>query len=415
MEIPSTRQVAFKSSVKRTARQVLDRMAKPYVQETLGGLERILNRPPEELVLHTALHDARSMALADMPSGADTILSAGANGIWYFDWFDQEYGPVKHHIGVEAYMPRPEGLPDSVEWVDADLAGPNGVASVASGSVDLVFSGQNIEHLWPEQMLAFLVESNRVLRDDGWLVVDSPNRNLTKAYQWSMAEHTVELTPDEAEGVLELAGFSIDKMKGLWLCRQHGELMDLDPTGTLTGLRSYVRRHAMAIQRPEDSFLWWAEARKQADPDIPRLKKAIKQLFETAWQERVGRIRVLDGVAVTLEDGRAGVAMRRGQEGYAMVGPQMALPAGEYEFAIEMAWTGSHNAEMPLARYEVLAGDDVLSSALVFSDQSDGSQIVLATVIIPDLRFGVHIRLFCTGASEIRAPLGLSLSPDPWR
>ena len=70
MEFRSNRQVALKSSVKRTARQVLDRMAKPYVQETLGGLEQILNRPPEELVLHTALHDARSMALADMPSGA---------------------------------------------------------------------------------------------------------------------------------------------------------------------------------------------------------------------------------------------------------------------------------------------------------------------------------------------------------
>ena len=217
-----------------------------------------------------------------------------------------------------------------------------------------------------------------------------------------MAEHTVELTPDEAEGVLELAGFSIDKMKGLWLCRQQGELMDLDPTGTLTGLRSYVRRHAMATQRPQDSFLWWAEARKQADPDIPRLKKAIKELFETGWQERVSRIRVLDGVAVTLDDGRTGVAMRRGQEGYAMVGPQMALPAGEYEFAIEMSWSGSHNREMPLARYEVLAGDDLFSSTMVFADQSDGSQILLATVSIPDLRFGVHIRLFCTGASEIR-------------
>ena len=170
-------------------------------------------------------------------------------------------------------------------------------------------------------MLAFLVESNRVLRDDGWLVVDSPNRNLTKAYQWSMAEHTVELTPDEAEGVLELAGFSIDKMKGLWLCRQQGELMDLDPTATLTGLRSYVRRHAMATQRPQDSFLWWAEARKQADPDIPRLKKAIKELFETAWQERVSRIRVLDGVAITLDDGRTGGRHAAGAGGLRNGGP----------------------------------------------------------------------------------------------
>jgi SAM-dependent methyltransferase len=406
------------------ARQVLDRIARPYVRETLDGLKRILGNgapfvptegAPAELVLHTALHDARSMALADMPRGGDTILSAGANGLWYFDWFDQEYGPVTKHIGVEAYMPRPDALPGNVDWVDADLAGPDGVASVASGSVDLVFSGQNIEHLWPEQMLAFLVESNRVLRNGGWIVVDSPNRSLTEAYQWSMSEHTVELTPGEAEGMLELAGFSVDTMKGLWLCRHQGELFDLNPAATLTGPQSYVRRHVMATQRPGDSFLWWAEARKNAEPDIPRLKKAIRELFETAWKERVNRIRAFDGAAVTLDDGQAGVVMRRGQQGYAMVGPHMALPAGHYEFAIEVAWTGSASAEVALAAFEVLAGDDVLSNSLLSSDRPDGRRVLRSTVTIPDLRFGVHIRLFCTGAAEITAPLGMSLSPDPWR
>ena len=81
--------------------------------------------------------------------GARTVLSVGASGAWYFDWFDRAYGAVERHIAVEAFLPRPDELPENVEWLAADLAGPDGVASVDSGSVDLVFSGQNIEHLWP--------------------------------------------------------------------------------------------------------------------------------------------------------------------------------------------------------------------------------------------------------------------------
>ena len=109
------------------------------------------------------------------------------------------------------------------------------MAAVGTGSVDLVFSGQNIEHLWPEQTVAFLVESNRVLHDDGLLVVDSPNRAITEAYQWSMAEHTVELEPSEAVTVLGLAGFAVERMKGLWLCREDGRLLPLDPTTAMFG------------------------------------------------------------------------------------------------------------------------------------------------------------------------------------
>ena len=182
------------------------------------------------------------MALADMPAGCDTVLSMGANGQWYFDWFDDHYGHIPRHIGVEAYMPRPDVLPDNVEWVEADLASPEGVAMLGSGTVDMVFSGQNIEHLWPDQVQAFLVESSRVLRDGGWLVLDSPNRELTADYQWSMGEHTIEFTPDEAIDLLALAGFDVVTMKGIWLCRQDGELLPLEPPGTVEGSADVLRR-----------------------------------------------------------------------------------------------------------------------------------------------------------------------------
>lgn len=407
--------------VKRVARHLVDRVAKPYVEQSVREVVASIESSkepsvgPPTLELHAALHEARSLALADMPRDAPTILSAGASGSWYFDWFDQEYGPVTRHIGVEAYLPRPDHLPPNVEWVEADLAAAEGVASVATGSVDLVFSGQNLEHLWPDQMIAFLIESNRALRDGGFLVVDSPNRELTEAYQWSMGEHTVELTPSEAEEVLTLAGFTVEHMKGVWLCRDGNTLLPLDPSGPLTGPGGFAHRIAQATSRPSDSFIWWAEARKIAAPDREGLRSAVARIFELAWNERVGRMAARDGEEVTLPDGRAGVVMRKGQPGYAMLGPHMAVPPGTYEFRIDVRWSGYQDTGSPIAQLDIVALDELMGTAELKSGSSEGQASLACTVTLPDLRFAVHARLFCTGAAEVTAPLTLAMSPDPWR
>lgn len=329
---------------KRAARRAVDRIVQPYVEQTVRRVASTSTAPSAELSsvfveTHTALHEARSLALADMPAGAETLLSAGPNGSWYFDWGEKEYGRVKRHIGVEAHLPKPAGLPENVEWVAADGAGPEGVAVVESGTIDLVFSGQNFEHLWPDQMLAFLVESNRVLRDGGWLIVDSPNRDLTAELRWSMPEHTVELTPGEAETVFSLAGFSVESMKGVWLCRQGGELLPLGPPGSRDGGDRVLRRIALARNRPEDSFIWWAETRKVRSPEVAGLKQAIRDEFETAWDERVSRIAPHDGTPVVLPDGRPGAHIEAGRTGCVMLRPSMPLTAGTYDFKVEVAWS----------------------------------------------------------------------------
>ena len=164
-------------------------------------------------------------------------MSAGASGAWYFDWVEASYGRVTRHIGVEAFSPEPEDLPAHVEWLAADIAGPGGIPAVADHSVDLLFSGQNVEHLWPSQMVAFFVEANRVLADGGLLVVDSPNRAITAAYGWSMGEHTVETTPSEAAELLSAAGFRVASMKGVWLCRAGGELLPIEADPAASGSR----------------------------------------------------------------------------------------------------------------------------------------------------------------------------------
>ena len=118
------------SDAKILMRKALDRVAQPYIDQTVQRVAAtatptiVQPSQPAFTETHAALHEARSIALAAMPSGAETVLSAGANGLWYFEWFDAEYGTVPRHIGVEAYLPRPDDLPPNVEWISADLAGP---------------------------------------------------------------------------------------------------------------------------------------------------------------------------------------------------------------------------------------------------------------------------------------------------
>jgi hypothetical protein len=422
---PFDQKRVISARVARAGRRLMDKLAEPYVERSIRGVVDSLAPPPANIeppaleppavALHAALHEARSIALAQMPPGAENVLSAGANGAWYFQWFDDEYGSVQRHIGVEAYMPRPEQLPPNVEWVEADLAGPDGVAAVGTGSIDLVFSGQNIEHLWPAQMVAFLVESNRVLRRGGYLVVDSPNRELAAMYRWSMGEHTVELTPDEAARLLALAGFAVDDMKGLWLCRTQGHLLDLEPPASLLHSDGYTHRIALAAARPADSFIWWAEARKVREPDVPGLSQAVTELFDVAWPERVGRIKLESGEPITLTDGRPGVVMAKGQQGTTMIGPFMAVSPGTYEFSVDVAWSGYNDPDHPLVVLELLAGDEVLSTTRLQGVAPDGAQTLTCTALFADVRFTVHIRLVSTGVAEVTSPLSMKMSPDPWR
>jgi SAM-dependent methyltransferase len=362
-----------------------------------------------------ALHEARTICLGDMPPGARTVLSVGPGGAWYFDWFSRAYGEVERHIAVEAFFPRPAELPDNVEWLAADLAGPDGVATVEPGSVDLVFSGQNIEHLWPEQVVAFLTESSRVLRPGGWLVVDSPNRNLTEAYRWTMEEHTVELTPEEATRLLELAGFEIVTIKGLWLCRRDGELLELQPSGTVAGASEVLERMMKAVGRPADSFVWWAEARKVAEPDVADLEREVRAIFADHSEERVGRMRTNEGTACTLADGRAGVSLEKGSSGYLFFGPYLPLRAGSYELVVELEWADCDEQNGPIGVLEVVARDAPQGEVVILPSGPAGRTEVRYTLDLETLHFGVQARLRSTGTAVLSAPLSLSVTPDPYQ
>jgi hypothetical protein len=411
----------FRLGLKERARRGLDRAARPYVEELVGRLGDTLQLVEHasaqstevvpEVSLHNVLHTARTMGLSCMPAVTGTLLSAGPNGKWYFDWFDSAYGQVERHIALEAYAPRPDDLPSNVEWIDTDIAAPDGIAAVGDAEVDLLFSGQNIEHLWPHQVVSFLLESSRVIKPGGWLVIDSPNRDLTTAYRWSMSEHTVEFTVDEARSLLEIAGFEVRLMRGLWLCRRGGQVLPLEPVRP-GGLET-LDRLALSARHPEDSFIWWAESVKVGNPNEQALRAAVLDIYRQHWRERVSRLQM--GAGAAIDDSGHIIRIQKGTTGYPVLGPFMPLPPGTYQFRLPIAWDNCADFGSTIATFEVVVNDQCVASIPIVARSRKGSSTVTTEVHVPNVSFASHVRLLCAGTASMDVPLDLTIEPEPWR
>jgi len=352
---------------------------------------------PPALDVNVMLHAARSAHLGAMPQGAKRLLSAGCSGLWYFEWIEKRYGHVPEHIGVEYYMPRPDGLPANVRWIANSVSE---MTEVADRSCDLVFSGQNIEHLWPEETAGFLAESARVLRPGGHLVVDSPNRIVTAALNWSHPEHTIELSLPEITRLLRLAGCEPTKAAGIWLCRdpQSGRFLPFDPNIAEPDWH-FAERLVAAEERPEQSFIWWVEARRgAAPPDKEAIASMLAELFRAHWPERTERFAV--PAARTREQRTDGEWVRAaaGEPGPVFFGPNMPLRAGRYRvtFRLDPEPAGERpDAGEPYALCDVLSAgsEEKLASIMVGS----GVRSASLAFSLPAVTFGLQFRCISLG------------------
>ncbi len=234
---------------------------------------------------HNALHTLRTLELERVPWVGDRALSVGANGRWYFDWFEQCYGRLQRHVGIEAYEPRPDDLPANVQWI---VNTADRMTDVEDAAVDVVFAGQTTEHLWADELTGFLLEAHRVLVPGGLLVIDSPNRLITSSLHWSHGGHTVELAAAEIVELLELAGFDVLEVRGLWSCTIGERTLELEEG--LADPSILTRRIAEGPTRPDDSFVWWINARRGVrEPRPDELERRVRQLFREHWEIRVSR------------------------------------------------------------------------------------------------------------------------------
>jgi len=350
------------------------------------------------------LHELRSSELARLPAGAETVLHGGCAGGWYFDWFGDRYPTrVKRHIGVEAFAGRPEGLGEDVEWLERSLGD---LAPVGDGEVDLVFAGQVIEHLWPEDVTSFLLESRRTLRPGGVLAVDSPNRRVTTAIGWEHPEHTVEFRPDEAVELLELAGFEQIRVRGLWLCfdRERNRFITLEG-----GKRALPveRRVSEAESRPEDSFVWWAEAvRGDGRPEPDLLARRVEAIYARYRSFRFSRL----GHTVGVENGVAGdrmVESADGEVGHVLFGPYVPMKPGRGVVRFRAAC-----GPASVAPGDVLAVADVMTGPTVVASKElaagdlppDGAfHDIALSFDLSRAEVGVQFRLLTTGRVRLAA------------
>jgi SAM-dependent methyltransferase len=287
-----------KSAAKKRVRSIVDRVVMPYVDAVVsrigaapaGGMALNGSDPAPPTSgksdrLHVTLHELRTIELERVPKGARRVLSVGANGRWYFDWFEKAVGIVDEHLGVEAFEPKPDDLPPYATWIP-DTA--DHMVDVEDSSVDLVFAGQTTEHLWSAELTGFLEEAHRVLRADGLLVLDSPNRLVTEYLDWSHGGHTVELSLDEIIELVTLAGFEVISTAGIWRSEIDGRLLQLEDG--LDEAVTYTRRVSTAHDSPDESFIWWLNARRtEIAPEVPRLGARTKELFELHWNTRICR------------------------------------------------------------------------------------------------------------------------------
>ncbi|MGD0834064.1 MAG: methyltransferase domain-containing protein [Candidatus Dormibacteria bacterium] len=386
------------------------------VLQRLDRLEAAVGRATSPSALfpgfHELLHALRTAELTEMPKGAEVVLSAGCSGRWYFDWVEQAYGPVRRHIGIERFEERPVDLPAGVEWIATSVAD---LSPVPDASVDLVFSGQNIEHLFGDDLVDFLCESARVVRPGGHLVLDSPHREIARLLVWSMNQHTIELTPREAAELVELAGFSVSSLRGIWLAREPGggPLYPLDPMGNDFSATEIVRRIQLASRHPDDSFVWWLEAvRREGPPDREGLRRRHAEIFSAAWPERANRLTSPIG-AVSEEEGHRVARVSPGQAGYLMIGPYMPLAAAHYTVTFRLRATSPVADAAAVAAVEVVADgrEPVIAERLVTGRELPLDEWVAITVPfdVAELRWTGQFRVRAVGVAGLDTRLEVDL------
>jgi SAM-dependent methyltransferase len=393
----SSRVAAMQASIRQLSREPVSSEIPASVAMSAPSLD-----------INHLLHHSRGALLRTMPAGAQRLLSAGCAGSWYFDWIEETYGHVAEHLGIEYYAPEPHALPNNVTWICNTASN---MSAVESASCDLVFSGQNVEHLWPDEVSGFLLEAARVLKPGGYLVVDSPNRLMTAPLNWSHPEHTIELTIAEITALMQMAGFDVTATYGIWLCRdaRDGRLLAFDPKVPEKGW-SITERLIVARDRPADSFVWWVEGvRNDRTPDAEGVRATMDGLFRQHWPERVQRLVVPAGHQSRRTEEGDWIISTPSQGGVVFYGPYMPLRAGRYRvtWRIEPA----ADASSPVAICDVVAGGDakpITCHEVAASDRRVSLEFTLRATT-----FGLQFRCLSTGGAGFSVLRKIDLEEHP--
>jgi len=98
------------------------------------------------------------------------------------------------------------------------------LSPIADDSVDLVYSGQSVEHVTQDDLEKVFQEVHRVLKPDGLFCFDTPNRDVTEVQlrgtddYFINPDHKYEYKHHELKAMLERHNYHIDEAKGVtWM------------------------------------------------------------------------------------------------------------------------------------------------------------------------------------------------------
>jgi SAM-dependent methyltransferase len=184
-------------------------------------------------MLGFSIHAGRAAFIKSLPK-ADRIIDIGGThlarpeGALY--WLGYPYGfseltivdlhPDDRHVIYRAGL-NPDRVETPLGPVRYRYHSMTDLSAFEDGSVDLVYSGQSIEHVTPEDGQLVLKEVFRVLRPGGHFALDTPNGRVTRIQQEAFIDpdHKVEYTFPELNERLASNGFELVTAKGLNLAQ----------------------------------------------------------------------------------------------------------------------------------------------------------------------------------------------------
>jgi SAM-dependent methyltransferase len=355
------------------------------------------------------LHQLRTNELALSERVIGTMISVGCNGSYYFDWIHANLGAPTKHLGLEFYLPKPVALPQNVEWIQ-NTAG--NMSAVDDQCADLVFAGQTVEHLWADEFSGFILESARVLKSGGRLIIDSPNEEITEALVWNHPEHTIELRPADIIALLNHAGFDIVKSIGHWLCRDpsNQELIALRPDDADANW-TVERRISLGRSDPSRCFSWWIEARRSERlPNASAVWRGVAEMWQTYYRRRVRRMMQSQSTERFLRSGRQWAIGPAGWNGALVFGPRCPLRPGQYLICFR---TDPYNFGVSPGHVEVFESDldqglgKILATRPLPVASADG--VITLEITLGETKFGLEFRLWFNCVYPLSAEVGVDI------
>jgi len=142
---------------------------------------------------------------------ADTVVDLGAGFCEFINTIR-----CRSKIAVDTNPAVRQHAASDVRVVAGDI--PAALKEVESGTADVVFSSNFLEHLRDKTaVLAVLREAHRLLVAGGRVIIIQPNIRYAYKEYWDFFDHHVALSDASISEALQLVGFHIDEMRPRFL------------------------------------------------------------------------------------------------------------------------------------------------------------------------------------------------------